>query len=487
VNGRTLDWFDIDVGVRQGCVLSPLLFSVFFNGLAEAVKQTGLGVDIGVHGAARKMALLLYADDIVLTADTADDLRSLLATVDEYSRKWRFDLNNDKSEVVVYGEAKGATVDHGEFVLRTGKKLKVVQEYRYLGMEVSMNGRWSSFKNRIIARARARMRFAGVLGVHSGHVSVRAAEEVWTALICPILDWGAEVWPTKRDNIWTEAEQLQKDMMKRILGCDRSTGCEAVRGEMGWWTMHGRRIMLRLRYWGRLVRMDDTRLVKQVYQRGKKRYDEAKQGKWKNWSSYTHWLLQEVGLGDRWDEEEVEDDQETWKKLVAEKVHAYEETKWRERMAKNKKLRTYVKMKRKLTKEEYLQEPDEWQRKMLTRIRTSSSKLRIEEGRRQDKPLPVEERTCEVCSSGEVEDEAHFMLRCKRYAAAREQLEHERKQPLTTVEDALSGDMPKAGATMRYVRRAWTIRKGALAAKRELQAAESRRARAARKAAKRGE
>ena len=262
VNGRKLEWFDINVGVRQGCVLSPILFSVFFNGLAKAVKDAGLGVPIG---RGRKMALLLYADDIVLTARNASDLQKMITVVDEYSRKWRFDMNEDKTEVVVYGGADESGGEGEEYTVRSGKRLKVVHEYRYLGMEVGKGGGWSSFRKRLIARARARLNFAWTLGVHTGHTSVRTAVEIWRTMVCPILDWGAEIWPTDEVNKWAEAEAMQKDVMRRILQCRSKTTTEAVRGELGWWTMKGRRTMLRLRYWGRLVRMDDDRLVKAVY------------------------------------------------------------------------------------------------------------------------------------------------------------------------------------------------------------------------------
>ena len=35
------DWFDIGVGVRQGCVLSPLLFNLFIDNMALEVKALG--------------------------------------------------------------------------------------------------------------------------------------------------------------------------------------------------------------------------------------------------------------------------------------------------------------------------------------------------------------------------------------------------------------------------------------------------------------
>ena len=37
IDGRLTDWFPIDTGVRQGCVLSPLLYAFFINGLVKEI------------------------------------------------------------------------------------------------------------------------------------------------------------------------------------------------------------------------------------------------------------------------------------------------------------------------------------------------------------------------------------------------------------------------------------------------------------------
>ena len=44
ISGFTTDWFDVSVGLRQGCPLSLLLFNCFINDLAEKVKAIGKGV-----------------------------------------------------------------------------------------------------------------------------------------------------------------------------------------------------------------------------------------------------------------------------------------------------------------------------------------------------------------------------------------------------------------------------------------------------------
>jgi hypothetical protein len=58
VDGKSTGFFEIEVGVRQGCLLSPMLFLLFINGLAEEIKVRGRGVLDGNI----KISILLFAD-----------------------------------------------------------------------------------------------------------------------------------------------------------------------------------------------------------------------------------------------------------------------------------------------------------------------------------------------------------------------------------------------------------------------------------------
>ena len=68
VNDRITDWFDMNTGVRQGDSLSPSLFSIFINDLAQEVKDMNAGVMVGEVN----LPILLYADDIVLISPTPE-------------------------------------------------------------------------------------------------------------------------------------------------------------------------------------------------------------------------------------------------------------------------------------------------------------------------------------------------------------------------------------------------------------------------------
>ena len=58
--------YDVDRGVAQGAVESPWLYSMFIDGLAQALKQAGCGIMI----AGVRVPCLMYADDIVMLADS---------------------------------------------------------------------------------------------------------------------------------------------------------------------------------------------------------------------------------------------------------------------------------------------------------------------------------------------------------------------------------------------------------------------------------
>ena len=89
VDGKQTPWMKSEVGLRQGCVMSPTIFSIFINRLAEDLKQTGKGVKWND----RRFNLLLFADDIVLIAQDEGDMQRMLDMAYECSQSMRFQFN----------------------------------------------------------------------------------------------------------------------------------------------------------------------------------------------------------------------------------------------------------------------------------------------------------------------------------------------------------------------------------------------------------
>ena len=94
------------------------------------------------------------------------------------------------------------------------------------------------------------------LAMRAADMSVKGMISVWQALIRPHLEYAAEVV----DGKWEEAEAIQRQAGRRILKVGVAVGNAAVIGELGLISMAGRRALLRLNYWEKVLAMPEGRL-----------------------------------------------------------------------------------------------------------------------------------------------------------------------------------------------------------------------------------
>ena len=81
-NGILSDYFLAVNGVKQGGVLSPVIFSVYIDGLLVRLEKATVGCHIGSY----YVGTLAHADDIVLLAPTPAAMRRMLDICDEYKQ-----------------------------------------------------------------------------------------------------------------------------------------------------------------------------------------------------------------------------------------------------------------------------------------------------------------------------------------------------------------------------------------------------------------
>ena len=97
----TTDWFQIEKGVCQGCILSPCLFHLYVEYI---IRNAGLDeAQAGIKIAGRNINNLRYANDTTLLAESEEELKSLLMKVKEESEKVGFKLNIQKTKIMVSG------------------------------------------------------------------------------------------------------------------------------------------------------------------------------------------------------------------------------------------------------------------------------------------------------------------------------------------------------------------------------------------------
>ena len=94
--------FDVTNGVRQGGILSPLLFTVYVDELLIKLKSNG----IGCHMGNQFVGALGYADDIILLCPTVAGLKKMISICEEYAKEHSIMFNGSKSKYLVFGNYK---------------------------------------------------------------------------------------------------------------------------------------------------------------------------------------------------------------------------------------------------------------------------------------------------------------------------------------------------------------------------------------------
>jgi len=97
--GSVGDWFTVMTGVRQGCILSPLLFAIVIDWI---MRKTLTSWDVGLEWTnGKRLCDLDYADDIVLLDSSIERMRKLIGGVEDEGRKVGLCMNVSKCKVMV--------------------------------------------------------------------------------------------------------------------------------------------------------------------------------------------------------------------------------------------------------------------------------------------------------------------------------------------------------------------------------------------------
>ena len=120
------EFFPIGNGVKQGGILSPLLFNVYMDNLNLQLHRQSIGCSVG----STVENHMLYADDVVLFAPSAKGLQKLLDFSHTYSCNHDIEFNPSKSCVMYIDSRKAG---NAQIMTIGGKILNVVTSFSYLG------------------------------------------------------------------------------------------------------------------------------------------------------------------------------------------------------------------------------------------------------------------------------------------------------------------------------------------------------------------
>ena len=211
------------MGVNQGGVLSPFLFRKYLQDLCQYFENKD-GIKLGVE----ILMYLLWADDLVMLAETADGLQRQIDRLAKYCHRNQFIINILKTKIVILSKKSAPSEFHVH-----GNPVEIVDSYKYLGVLFSscttLVG--NPFKNNFQYLADNAGKAIHSIYSYSnilGRFPVRTSFALYDGLVKPI-------WVRNMGVIGSLdcVEKVQLRFIKTILGLKMSTSTVMCYGECG--------------------------------------------------------------------------------------------------------------------------------------------------------------------------------------------------------------------------------------------------------------
>ena len=124
--------FSISNGVKQGGVISPLLFSLYIDELFLLLKQSGIGCHVGLTYA----GAFGYADDIALVAPSLSSLKQMISICEEFAKSHSIVFNPSKTKLLCFNLDPLCEIPP---IYLNGVQISIVEHEKHLGNYISTN------------------------------------------------------------------------------------------------------------------------------------------------------------------------------------------------------------------------------------------------------------------------------------------------------------------------------------------------------------
>ena len=276
--GSLSDYFELRCGVKQGCVLAPTLFSIYFSAVLHfAFENVSDGDDVYMHtrsdGKLFRLARLraksktrrflvrelLFADDAALVSHSAHGLQRLLTRFAEACDEFALVISTRKT--VVMHQNGGIPVD----ISLSGNTITEVDSFCYLGAVAARDTSLEKEVQTRIGKAATTFSRLRSRAWANGFLTDRTKGRIYRSCVLSVLLYGSETWPSyMRQERKLNAFHMR--CLRQIIGVTwrdkvrnstvlERTGCQSL-----FTTLKTRR----LRWLGHVRRLSDGRLPKDI-------------------------------------------------------------------------------------------------------------------------------------------------------------------------------------------------------------------------------
>jgi len=193
-------------GVRQGCIISPILFNLYSEYMMQEIHEKRKGIEIG----GRIYNNLRYADDAVVMTDNEADLQDLVSTVNDVCKDYGMAMNVKKTKTMVINKSRDTQCS----VMVDGNILEQVSQYKYLGSWVTEDGRCDlDVKTRIGMAKDAFWKHKQLL---KGNINLQVKKRILQCYVFPVVKYSCESWTLNKD-LSRRINALEQWCYRRLL------------------------------------------------------------------------------------------------------------------------------------------------------------------------------------------------------------------------------------------------------------------------------
>ena len=395
------------LGVRQGECLSPLLFSLFLNDIEDHFIHSDFeGLDLDMF----KLFMLLYADDIVIFANNAEELQLGLNLLSDYCTRWKLKVNASKTNILIF--RKGGALPRNLVFTYEHQVIEIVKTFKYLGIVFTTGGSFSEAQNTLAGQAQKAIFKLNKYLYKFTFVAPKHKLELFDKLISPILNYSCEVWGFCQANA---IERVHMQFCKKLLGVKKTTQNDFVYGELGRENYATKRVFIIIKYWFKILQTPENKYTKIIYNMMLNDLEELPIKT--NWASLVRDLLASLGFRNVWLAQGV-GNIGAFLSVFKQRLHDNFMQNWHDRL-NNSSRANFYKSAAQFQFQTYLEQINVFKyMQALSKLRMSSHRLAIESGRwARPTSIPISDRKCVHCNV--LEDEFHFVVECKIFIELR--------------------------------------------------------------------
>ena len=306
----TTEFFNIETGVRQGCILSPFLFLLIVDFVMN--KATAEAETLGVEWVGNKrLTDLDFADDIALLAENTEGLQQLTMKLEETASKIGLRISCEKTKVMKVGAGDSTTP------VKVGSQpVHEVEQFTYLGSLISRNGDAEADVNNRIGKAAAVFRRMNNIW-RTSTINTQLKIRLYNAVVLPTALYASETWKSTA-KVDKKLDVFHQRCLRRIMKIsykDHITNEEVLRRAKSR-PLHEIVTVRRLKLAGHVLRLPISRYAKTamtwVPSEGKRKQGGQK----RTWRRTFQKDLQRGGIA--WEEvEEAAADRDSWRMFAA--------------------------------------------------------------------------------------------------------------------------------------------------------------------------